>query len=197
MKHKECQYCGGPLGSHNQESICYFCQEKRQEALERHLELSQLALNVKQMAQICRRSEGHVRRVLEHREKYCWSDYGIVDAYRLGKEWEIIVEPLEHKEVLARQLMYICQGALNCMRLNKILGLGPVLTPGDIRDLLGCQVTPLPRRKSPKEKEEQKKRIKRDLDKYTDQLITIIASFIEEKLQEIALLHSFKRSATP
>jgi hypothetical protein len=197
MKHRECQYCGGPLGSHNQGSICHFCQEKRQKALERCLELSEMALNVKQAAQICRRSEGHIRRVLEHPEKYHWPDYGIIDANRRGKEWEIIVELLEHKEVLARQLADIGQGALNCMRLNKIFGLGPVLTPGDIRDVLECQVTPLPRRKSHREREEQKERIKRDLDKYTDRLITSITSFIEEKLREIELLHSFNRSATP
>jgi hypothetical protein len=120
------------------------CQEKLQEALERRLELSKMALNVKQAARICRRSEGHIRRVLGHPEKYHWSDYGIIDAYRLGKEWEIIVEPLEHKEVLAKQLMDVGQGALNYMRLNSIFGLGPVLTPCDIRCLLECQIKPLP-----------------------------------------------------
>jgi hypothetical protein len=197
MKHRECQYCGGPLGSHNREATCYCCQEKLQEALERRLELSKMALNVKQAARICRRSEGHIRRVLEHPEKYHWSDYGIIDAYRVGKEWEIIVEPLEHKEVLAKQLMDVGQGALNYMRLNSIFGLGPVLTPCDIRYLLEYQIMPLPRRKSPREREEQKERIKRDLDKYANQLFVSIASFFEEKLREIALLHSFNRSATP
>jgi hypothetical protein len=197
MKHRECQYCGGPLGSHNREATCHCCQEKWQEALERRLELSKMALNVKQAARICRRSEGHIRRVLGHPEKYHWSDYGIIDAYRLGKEWEIIVEPLEHKEVLAKQLTDVGQGALNYMRLNSIFGLGPVLTPCDIRCLLECQIKPLPRRKIPREREEQKERIKRDLDKYAEQLFVSIASFFEEKLREIALLHSFNRSATP
>ena len=197
MKHRECQYCGGPLGSHNREATCHCCQEKRQEALERRLELSKMALNVKQAAQIYRRSEGHIRRVLEHRGKYHWSDYGIIDAYKLGKEWEIFIEPLEHKEILAKQLTDIGQGALNYMKLNSIFGLGPVLTPCDIRYLLECQTMPLPRRKSPREREEQKERIKRNLDKYTDQFCANIASFLEEKLREIALLQNFNRSATP
>jgi len=152
------------------------------------LEPVNIPLTVKQAAIQLNRHPGHVRRVLEHPEKYPWRYYGITEAHKPGKEWRVFLTPLEHRKELEKQLTDICNGALNCMRLNAIFGLGPVLTPSDMRDLLECQITPLPRRKTPREREEQKERLRRDPDRYVDQFFAAIASFVEEKLNEMQLL---------
>lgn len=98
--------------------------------------------------------------------------------------------PLEHEKELANQLLRIGEGMLNYMKLNAIFGLGPVLTPSDIKNLLECQITPPPRRKTPREKEDQKKRIRRDVDRYVDQFFDAIVPIVEEKLNEMELLRT-------
>jgi len=185
---RKCEWCHRRLKGYGQAEVCPRCQEKLERTLDRHLEPVNIPLTVKQAAIQLNRHPGHVRRVLEHPEKYPWRYYGITEAHKPGKEWRVFLTPLEHRKELEKQLTDICNGALNCMRLNAIFGLGPVLTPSDMRDLLECQITPLPRRKTPREREEQKERLRRDPDRYVDQFFAAIASFVEEKLNEMQLL---------
>lgn len=187
-KRRVCQWCGRHLEKGNQGATCYRCQEKLEGILDRHLELVNIALTVKQAALQLNLSQGHIRRILEHPEKYPWRYYGITEAYKPGKEWRIFRAPLEHRKELSRQLMDIGQGALNWMKVNVILGLGPVLTSSDMRDLLECQITPLPRRKTPRERAEQAKRLRQDPERFVDQFFDAIVPIVKEKLSEMELL---------
>ena len=185
---RECEWCHQRLKGYGQAEICPSCQERLEGVLDRHLELMNIALTVKQAAIQLNMSPGHIRRILEHPEKYPWRYYGITGVYKPGKEWRVFLTPLEHRKELEKQVMDIGQGALNLMRINAIFGLGPVLTPSDIRDLLECQITPLPRRKTPRERADRKKRIRENIDRYVDQFSAVIASFVQEKMEEIQLL---------
>ena len=185
---RQCEWCHRCLKGYRQAEVCPSCQEKLEGILDRHLELVNIALTVKQAAIQLNRHPGHVRRVLEHPEKYPWRYYGITEAHKPGKEWRVFLTPLEHKKELEKQLTDICNGALNCMMLNAIFGLSPVLTPSDMRDLLECQVRPLPRRKTPREREDQKNRIRGNIDRYVDQFFDAIVPIVGEKLGEMELL---------
>lgn len=187
---RKCEWCHRRLKGYGQAEVCPSCQEKLEGILDRHLELVNIALTVKQAAIQLNRHPGHVRRILEHPEKYPWRYYGITQAYRAGKKWVVFLSPLEHEKELTSQLLRIGEGMLNYMKLNAIFGLGPVLTPSDIKNLLECQITPPPRRKTPREKEDQKKRIRRDVDRYVDRFFAAIAPFVEEKLNEMELLRT-------
>lgn len=187
---RKCELCHRQLKGYGQSEVCSSCQEKQQDVLDRHFELVNISLTVKQAAMQLDRHPGHLRRVLEHPEKYHWSDYGITDAVKEGKDWRVYLDELEHKPALRKQLIDIRNGALNYMMLNVIFGLGPVLMPSDAQSLLECQITLLPRRKTPREREVQKKRIRQNLDQYVDKFSHIIAPIVEEKLSEMELLRA-------
>ena len=187
---RKCEWCHRRLKGYRQAEVCPSCQEKLEGILDRHLELVNIALTVKQAAIQLNRHPGHVRRVLEHPEKYPWRYYGITEAHKPGKEWRVFLTPLEHRKELEKQLIDIGEGALNCMKLNAIFGLGPVLTPSDIKDLLQYQITPPPRRKTPRERKERKERIRRNLDRYVDRFIDTIVPIVKDKLSEMELLRT-------
>jgi len=163
------------------------------------LELANVALTVKQAALQLNLSQGHIRRILEHPEEYLWRYYGITEAYKSGKEWKVFLNPLEHRKELSRQLVNIAEGALNIIKTKALLGLNTMLTLKDMLSLLQCQVIPLPRRKTPRERREQIERLRRDPERAVDQLITVLANFVEEIVaDDKATVHySFNRSATP
>ena len=185
---RECEWCHRRLKGYGQAEVCPSCQEKLEGILDRHSELGNIALTVKQAAIQLNMSLGHIRRILEHPPKYPWQYYGITDAYKPGKEWRVFLTPLEHRKELEKQLMDISQGALNWMRINAIFGLGPVLTPSDIRDLLECQITPLPRRKTPRERGDRKRRISGNVDRYVDQFFDAMIPIVEGKFNEMELM---------
>lgn len=172
-----------PLSTYNPADLCYSCQEKLAEARGQDLEAVTKGVTVEQLALKLSMSEGHIRRILKHPEKYPWRYYGITEAYKVGKRWAVFYTPVEYRKPLGKQLVDIGQGALNWMKVNVILGLGPVLTSSDMRSLLECQIRPLPRRKTPREREEQKQRLRQDPDRYVDQFFAAIAPLVEEKLK--------------
>jgi hypothetical protein len=194
---RKCELCHRPLKSHGREELCPSCQKRLEDILDRHLELANIALTVNQAAQLLKLSPGHTRRILEHPDRYPWRDYGIADAHTLGKEWRIFLVPLEHRKELGKQLSDIRRGAFSMMGINAFLGLGPVLTPIDIQDLLEAQNTPLPPRKTRKEREEQIKRIRENMDLYVDRFFKTIAPMVTEKLKEVELLRSIASTGQP
>lgn len=181
---RKCEWCHRRLKGYRQAEVCPSCQEKLEGILDRHLELVNIALTVKQAAIQLNRHPGHVRRVLEHPEKYPWHYYGITEAYKPGKEWRIFRAPLEHRKELSKQLVNIGEGALNIVRFKTFLGLKPVLTLMDMRTLLECQVVPLPRRKTPWERQKQIEKLRQDPDRALERLIPTVTGFIEEMLVE-------------
>lgn len=198
-KQRVCQWCGRHLEKGNQGATCYYCQEKRQEALARHLEVRNIGLTVKEVALKRNMSPGHVRRILGHPQKYPWRYYGIAQADKVGKEWVVFLTPLEHEKELAKQLVNIGEGALNIIKIKALLGLNTMLTLRGMFSLLQCQVTPLPRRKTPWDRREQIERLRRDPGRAVDQLITVLANFVEEIVADdkATAPYSFNRSATP
>jgi len=181
---RKCEWCHRRLKGYGQAEVCPSCQEKREGILDRHLELVNIALTVKQAAIQLNRHPGHIRRILEHPGKYPWRHYGITEAYKPGKERRVFLTPLEYRKELEKQLMDIGQGALNLMRVNAIFRLGPILTPSDMRDLLECQIRPLPRRKTPREREDQKRRIRGNVDRYVDQFFDAMIPIVEGKFNK-------------
>ena len=196
---RECEWCHRRLKGYGEAEVCPSCQEKLKDVLDRHLELVNIALTVQQAAIQLNMHPGHVRRILEHPEKYPWRYYGITQAYRAGKEWVVFLTPLEHRKELANQLVNIGESALNIVRVKTFLDLKPVFTLMDMRTLLECQVVPLPRRKNPRESREQIERLRRDPERAVDQLITALANFVEEIVADdkATAPYSFNRSATP
>jgi len=183
-KEKQCIWCGDPLPRGSRRETCYRCQELRLESLARQLEVRTIPVNVKQAAVIINKSEGHVRRVLENPEKYPWENYGIIESsHRLGKEWRVFLTPLEHEKEIAKQLINIGESALNILKIKRAFSLNPVITPNDMVSLLECQVTPPPRKKTPKERSEQKERIKQYFDGYATSLISALSEIICDWLE--------------
>jgi hypothetical protein len=178
-KEKRCAWCGGPLPRGSRGEKCYSCQELQLEALERQLKISTIPVNVKQAALMINKSEGHVRRILEHPEKYPWKNYGIVeDSYRAGKEWNVFLTPLEHEKERAKLLINIGESALNKLQIKKVFGFNPVITPKDMLSVLKCHVTPVPRKKTPRERKKQKEGIRQNLDGYTTSLISALSEIV-------------------
>ena len=180
---KNCVWCGKPLEVYEQGETCYRCKEIRQEALARQLEVINLPLNVKQASEKIGKSEGHIRRVLEHPERYPWPYYHITSAYKVGKNWEIFFTPLDQKEQ-AKLLINIAEGALNILQIKRVLGLNAVFTHKDMISLLESQITPLPRRKSPQEWQQRLERIKQNVDRYVDTHVDRLATSLAEIIND-------------
>lgn len=193
-KIRRCRRCGTPLNRYNPADICYPCQEEMEGVLNQELAPLDWRLSVRELASRLSLSQGHLRRILEHPEKYPWRSYGIIEAYKSGKNWAIFCTQLEHRKQLSEQLISIGEGALNCIRINAMLGFGAVLTCSDMQSLIECQINSPPQRKTTYERERQRRRLaeelRRDPDRLADRFFAAVAPLVEEKLKEARLLRT-------